>query len=236
MTALSVWVLSKSGPGSAQWTSLFEAEGWRVRAASQIRALLEAVEPHQSGIALLDLALLVPVPARAVRSIKARAPGLAVLVATAGDVGADRSIELLEAGADDVILQALPPALVLAKLRVHARRLVPALGADHGAIRAPKGDLKLDPARRGLWLREKDAWVSRSDLTAIEMRLLALLVERPGVAVERRFILETVWKDRGVDVSPGTIDKHVESLRKKLGKIVGGRIRTVHGVGYVYRE
>ena len=68
-----------------------------------------------------------------------------------------------------------------------------------------------------------------------EFNLLTLFLEQPGKVLERRFIMETVWKGEEPDIRPGTVDKHVESLRRKLGKH-GAKLRTVYGVGYAFRE
>lgn len=236
MAGVCVWIVSAGNGGSSQWRRLLETEGWSVTGAGDLRALLDAVSPHQVGMAVIDWGCLAPSPASAVRAVKSRAPSLSLLLASQSDLGSERTIELLEAGIDDYVLHTTAPGLVLAKLRAHARRIVPTLAAEQRSIKSPKGDVKMDLARRDVWMRQNGKWVSRDDLTAIEMRLLAVLLERPGVAIERRYILETLWKDKGEDVRPGTIDKHVEALRKKLGRVVGGRIKTVYGVGYVYRE
>ena len=58
---------------------------------------------------------------------------------------------------------------------------------------------------------------------------------KPGKVLERRFIMETVWQGAGGDIRPGTVDKHIESLRRKLGRY-GEMVCTVYGVGYAFRE
>lgn len=235
-SSLSVWVVSPSSPVCGQWRKLLEQEGWQVSALPDLRALVDTVTPHQVGLAVLDWPSLAPEPPRSVQAVKSKAPQLSLLLASASDIGSERIIELLEAGIDDYLLHSAAPGLMLAKLRAHARRILPALTEEVRAIRTPRGDVKVDMAQRGVWVRVKGKWGERTDLTGIEMQLLALLLQRPGVAVERRFILESLWREKGDGVQPGTIDKHVEALRRKLGRVVGARIQTVYGVGYVYRE
>ena len=72
-------------------------------------------------------------------------------------------------------------------------------------------------------------------LTPTEFRLLALFLEQPNRVFDRRDIVEFVWQGEAGDIRPGTVDKHIESLRRKLGRL-GSRVRTVYGVGYGYRE
>ena len=68
------------------------------------------------------------------------------------------------------------------------------------------------------------------DLTPKEFDLLVLLVQNPGRAFARDYLLERVW---GYDYAgfDRTVDTHILRLRKKLGDC-GERIETVWGVGY----
>jgi hypothetical protein len=67
-------------------------------------------------------------------------------------------------------------------------------------------------------------------LTALELRLLATLLERRGRVQSRPSLLDDVWGMSG-DVTTRTVDTHVKRLREKLGA-AGPYIETVRGVGY----
>jgi two-component system phosphate regulon response regulator PhoB len=71
-------------------------------------------------------------------------------------------------------------------------------------------------------------------LTASEFRLLEALIRQPGRVYERMELIESAL---GADtlVLERTIDVHIRSLRKKLGRYAD-RIETVRGVGYRFRE
>jgi DNA-binding response OmpR family regulator len=71
-------------------------------------------------------------------------------------------------------------------------------------------------------------------LTASEFRLLEALIRQPGRVYERMELIESAL---GADtlVLARTIDVHIRSLRKKLGRYAD-RIETVRGVGYRFRE
>ena len=58
----------------------------------------------------------------------------------------------------------------------------------------------------------------------------APIVQNPGRAFSRDYLLERVWGD-DVYVTDRTVDTHVQRLRKKLGDDAE-MIRTVWGVGY----
>jgi DNA-binding response OmpR family regulator len=95
----------------------------------------------------------------------------------------------------------------------------------------PSEDLRVDSSRRELWVRRNGRWSRRDGLTVRELQLLEALLAAGGRPATRERLLEAVWG--GVDgVSPGVVDKHMASLRKKLGAF-GRRISSVYGVGYL---
>ncbi|MBI5239699.1 MAG: response regulator transcription factor [Elusimicrobia bacterium] len=132
----------------------------------------------------------------------------------------------LDSGADDFINRPFNGQIFLARVRTLLRR------------RIWNGDLEEDEVtslRCGALLMNL---VSRQvilagipvTLTRLEFDLLAYLVRRPDQVFKREELLESVW-NYPVDVATRTLDKHVETLRRKLGDF-GSMIQTVHGVGY----
>jgi DNA-binding response OmpR family regulator len=235
MAGVSLWLVIPDAQVSEPWRRLTSQQGWDVSIFPDIEGFTSTSKPHQVGLALIDWTCLRAAPTKLLQSVKTKVPHAALLVTTASDIGSAKTIEILEAGVDDYLVRPMHPDLFLAKMRAHLRRILPSLAQAMNVIRTPRGDIKMDLARRDVWMRHKGKWVRGEDLTDIEMKLLGLFLERPGVAVERGFILESLWREKGDDIRPGTIDKHVEALRRKLGAF-GSRIRTVYGVGYEYRE
>lgn len=72
------------------------------------------------------------------------------------------------------------------------------------------------------------------DLTPHEYKLLQLLMSHANVVFSRDKLLDRVWGS-GRHVEDRTVDKHISSLRKKLGGH-GEYIRTVTGAGYKFSE
>jgi two-component system phosphate regulon response regulator PhoB len=70
----------------------------------------------------------------------------------------------------------------------------------------------------------------RLDLTAIEFRLLTLLVERRGRTQSRERLLHDVWGYQNPIVTR-TVDTHIRRLREKLGKHAE-KLETVRAEGY----
>ena len=97
---------------------------------------------------------------------------------------------------------------------------------------SPAGAVRLDRHSRRLWVRGPGgSWRLGPPLTPKEYELLCLFLESPGRTFDRRRLLETLWEARCDRVNPETVDKHVASLRRKLGKR-GACLKTVRGAGY----
>ena len=60
-----------------------------------------------------------------------------------------------------------------------------------------------------------------------------MLVDQEKRVVSRESMLEKLWGDCAGDVYSDCINKHVESLRKKLG-LYGRKVKTVYGSGYMF--
>ncbi len=74
-------------------------------------------------------------------------------------------------------------------------------------------------------------------LTPLEFEILFTLAREPGVVFTREQLMDRVWGYR--DYAGGrVVDSHVARIRRKLGTGRGRTrfIRTVHGVGYAFRE
>ncbi|MCB7129916.1 MAG: response regulator transcription factor, partial [Candidatus Brocadiales bacterium] len=89
--------------------------------------------------------------------------------------------------------------------------------------------LVIDTARHEVSLNGKSI-----PLTVTEFKLLHYLAERPGRVFTRDDLMSGVLGEHSVVVDR-TIDVHVASLRKKLGKYAP-YIVTVRGVGYRFKD
>ncbi len=74
-------------------------------------------------------------------------------------------------------------------------------------------------------------------LTAVEFVLLHELASQAGQVVHRDKLALTVL-GRRLSLFDRSIDVHVSSLRRKLGRELGGieRIKAIRGVGYLYAQ
>jgi DNA-binding response OmpR family regulator len=236
MAQLTFWIVSSDGPMAGRWEGVLHREGWTVVVERDLSAFLDRVAEGRFGIALLDWDSARGGSAGAVRQVRAKAPGVSVILVSEPELSAAKVIEVLEAGADDHFRKDLDEKLLAAKLKAHLRRILPSMASVLDVLKSPGGEVKLDRAQHAAWVKgTRGRWAPVVGLTRTEFQLLTLFLEQPGKVLEQQFILEAVWRGESVDVQPGTVDKHIESLRRKLGRY-GPMVRTVYGVGYAFRE
>jgi DNA-binding response OmpR family regulator len=95
-----------------------------------------------------------------------------------------------------------------------------------------RGGLAIDPSRRRLTVDGAEV-----KLTPLEFDILLTLAREPGVVFTREQLMDRVWGYR--DYAGGrVVDSHVARIRRKLGEdgVEPRFVRTVHGVGYAFRE
>ena len=216
-------VLIASGePLGGIWEETFSLRGWKILKSADFKSALGLL-PKAPGAVIIAESLLPD--ALSLKLIREKGHGISLLVASRTQVPS-RLVELLNAGADDVISCDMPGELLAAKLEAALRRFKP---PEPKEIKSKDGKIKIDRLKREASLNEK-----LLDLTKTEFELLAFILERPGIALERRTLLQMIWSDSD-SVQSSTVDKHVESLRKKLGEW-GSCIKTVHGIGYAWEK
>lgn len=71
------------------------------------------------------------------------------------------------------------------------------------------------------------------ELTALEYKLLSLLMQNAGKVVTRELIFEKIWDVSGNFVNDNTLTVYIKRVRKKLDADI---IKTVKGLGYKVAE
>lgn len=71
------------------------------------------------------------------------------------------------------------------------------------------------------------------ELTALEYKLLSLLMQNAGKVVTRELIFEKIWDVSGNFVNDNTLTVYIKRIRKKLDADI---IKTVKGMGYQVAE
>ncbi len=208
-----------------------ERDGFRVVEASDGRSALAAIALEAPSLVVLDL-MLPEVDGLAVIRAVRRTDRTPIVVLSARGATADRIAGLAE-GADDYVPKPFSPAeLVLRVRRVLERADAGRASASPAAASQPvirHGDLVLDRERHEVTVGGVPAV-----LTAVEFRLLAVLLDAGGRVLSRDRLLDAVYGDDGIDILDRTIDAHVRRLRDKLGDDPERPryVATVRGVGY----
>jgi two-component system response regulator BaeR len=179
-----------------------------VRAQSPALILLDLMLPGKDGISLC----------RELRQFSQ----LPIVMTTARVDEIDRLLGL-ELGADDYICKPYSPREVVARVKAILRRLDPQR-LEQGlepCITVDKARLQARVGRHVL------------DLTPVELRLLAALLEQPGRVYSRDQLMDCAYQDHRI-VTDRTVDSHIKNLRRKLETHLPGveLIRSVYGVGY----
>ncbi len=135
-------------------------------------------------------------------------------------------IRALEIGADDCLSKPVDFDIFLARLRAILRRI--SYREEPEEILKCK-NIVINLTTRTLTVRNKPV-----KLAPKEFALLYVLMKKRGRALDRKYLMKSVWEEKYLG-DPRTINKHIETLRKKLGPGAKGQIETVTGIGYMLR-
>ena len=130
----------------------------------------------------------------------------------------------LDMGADDYITKPFHIAVLESRIAAVLRRLP----EDRQPVLVC-GDISLDKDKMQGYLNGEPV-----TLTALEYRLLHILLENKGRTLPRNLILERLWDADGNFVNDNTLTVTMRRLRKKLNDT--RHIVTIRGIGYRMEE
>ncbi len=201
-----------------------ERQGWSTQVFHNGSEGLEAIRSTLPDMVILDIMLPGMDGLDIYRAMKAgeATKGIPVLFLTARAQLEDR-LEGLQLGADDYMTKPFSPK----ELVLRVRNILARAQARAGQLTVRCGNLILDKNTLRATLGGEAL-----DLTTAEFKLLAYLMERPGV-VQDRYELQKVLFGYADTTQSRALDTHVKRLRQKLGA-GAGCIGTERGVGYVF--
>jgi DNA-binding response OmpR family regulator len=137
-------------------------------------------------------------------------------------------------GADDYLTKPFSLRELAVRVRAILRRVerIGTVQASEPTEPIEHGGLAIDAAKRRITVDGAEI-----ALTPLEFDILLTLAREPGVVFTRDQLMDRVWGYR--DYAGGrVVDSHVARIRRKLGEDGNETrfIRTVHGVGYAFRE
>jgi DNA-binding response OmpR family regulator len=205
------------------------SEGYRVRIAHDGPDAIRSAAQEQPDLVVLDLMLPGMDGLEVCRELQ-KTSWVPVLMLTARTDEADK-VAGLAVGADDYLTKPFSMRELTARVRAIVRRMdrIRDMTPSESVARF---DLTVDAARRRV-LKGAD----EVQLTPLEFEILFTLARNPGVVLSREQLMDRVWGYR--DYAGGrVVDSHVARIRRKLGDEAAEPkyIRTVHGVGYAFKE
>lgn len=145
---------------------------------------------------------------------------LPVIFLTAVD-DEDSVVNGLELGADDYITKPFSTRELIARIKRVANK-----NSKKNIITVSGVTLDLD--KSAVFENGKQL-----ELTALEYKLLSLLMQNAGKVVTRELIFEKIWDVPGNFVNDNTLTVYIKRVRKKLDADI---IKTVKGMGYQVAE
>ena len=190
--------------------------------ADCVRTGLEAdtaLSTSEFDLLILDLGLPKLSGLEVLRRLRSRNSAIPVLIVTALD-GVNDRVRGLDLGADDYLAKPFALAELEARVRALSRR-----GGAGGSSVLRHGDLAYDQLGKVATIKGQ-----LLDLSARELTLLEIFMQRPGRMVSKEQIMDLLcqWGD---EVSINAIEVYIHRLRRKL-EAGGVRILTVRGLGY----
>ncbi|OGQ15962.1 MAG: DNA-binding response regulator [Deltaproteobacteria bacterium RBG_16_71_12] len=207
-----------------------DSQGFTTAVAATGGAALALARERRPDLVLLDVMLPDISGLEVCRRLRhdAELRGVPVLMLTARGEEIDRVLGF-EVGADDYLVKPFSVRELLLRVQAILRRSGAAAAPapdDSAAIRF--GTLTFDAVAHRVTVEGAEV-----ALTALEFRLLSVLLERRGRVQTRERLLDDVWGITA-DITTRTVDTHVKRLREKLGA-AADYVETLRGVGYRFR-
>jgi len=200
-----------------------QQQGYGVGHARRAQEADAALCNHRFDLLLLDIGLPGVDGFEVLRRLRARGDPMPVLVVTAREA-VDERVHGLDLGADDYLTKPFSLSELEARVRALLRRTKPAL-----ASRVVVGSVTVETAARRARIDGRPI-----DLTSREWGLLELFLSRPGCALSKAQIAQSLSDSLAV-IAPNTVEVYVSRLRAKL-EPAGIVIRTVRGFGYLWES
>lgn len=180
------------------------------------RSAVEHLRSRPADLVLLDLMLPELDGIEVCRQVRSFSD-VPIIMLTARVDEIDRLLGL-ETGADDYVCKPFSPREVMARVKAHLRR------ASGTLVRAASPAFAVD--RTSMRIVYNGAAVN---LTPVEFRLLAELIEHPDRVYSRQQLLDLAHEDQR-DINDRTVDSHIKNIRRKMP--LPECLQSVYGVGY----
>ena len=221
---MQIFVLEDDAAIAMGLTYALQQEGYGTTHCKTVQEALKTIEQESFSLYILDLTLPDGSGYDVCKAIKEKGD-LPVIFLTAYDEEVN-VIMGFEMGADDYISKPFRVRELMARIKSVLRRYTKE--TSYGVIRL-----------KDLQIRTAEAKVYRGTteipLTALEYRLLLILLNHRGQVLSRTQLLENIWDVAGDFVEDNTLTVYIKRLRNKIEETSGQTeyIKTVRGMGYM---
>lgn len=208
-------------------TYSLENEGYNVTLAKSVKEAEKIIDEKEFSLYILDLTLPDGSGYDVCKRIKAKGD-LPVIFLTAYDDEVN-VIMGFELGADDYISKPFRVKELMLRIKSFMRRY--SNETSDGIIKI--NNLKINTNEAKVYKNNEEII-----LTAMEYRLLLILLSNRGKVLSRTALLENIWDVAGDFVEDNTLTVYIKRLRDKIEEDPAKPefIKTVRGLGYVIEK
>ncbi|MBE5856080.1 MAG: response regulator transcription factor [Lachnospiraceae bacterium] len=199
-------------------------EGYEVKWVSKVSDAMAAVSSETFDLCILDINLPDGNGYEVCKEIKKNLE-IPVIFLTAYDDEVN-VVMGLDYGADDYISKPFRVRELMARIKTVMRRYSSAGG--EGVIKI--GNITINTKQAKVLKDGVDV-----ELTAVEYKLLLILLNNRGVVLSRNKLLENMWDIEGDFVNDNTLTVYIKRLRDKIEEDSANPaiVKTVRGLGYI---
>lgn len=202
----------------------FECDGYHVVEVGTEREGLQEIKKGIYNIVLLDCNLPDGTGFELCKQVR-QFSMIPIIMLTARDTEMDE-IKALELGVNDY----LSKPFSLGVLKARMKRI---LNARTEITNLHSGDIDIDKSTCKVYKNGEEIIVSK-----LEYRLLIYLIENKNHVLSKEQILSQIWDSDGKFVDNNTVSVNISRIRMKIESDISNPkyIKTIHGVGYIWKE
>lgn len=216
-----ILLVEDDGQIAAYLGELLRAEGFDTQIAGSKKEAGECLLAQDFDLVLLDVSLPDGNGFSICAEIKREYEIPVIFLTASGD---EYSVVAgLDMGADDYIAKPFRPRELISRIRSVLRRCK----KEQRILNC--GDLKVNVSSATVTKGEKELFLS-----ALEYRLLLLLLQNKGQILTRNQLLEEIWDASGEYVNDNTLSVYMKRLREKIEENPQSPrlLHTIRGIGY----
>ncbi len=200
---------------------LLRAEGFDLIHAATREEAVAVLDQHAFDLALIDISLPDGNGFSVCTQIRETQPIPIIFLTASGDEAS--VVTGLNIGADDYVIKPFRPRELIARIQTALRKS----GRSRSVF--TRGDLSVDLAGGVVKKGGREVFLS-----ALEYRLLLILINNPESILTRERLLRELWDAAGEFVSDNTLTVYIKRLREKIEDHPADPqiILTVRGIGY----